>query len=174
MDSDTGPAVWVGCVAAYAQGRLHGAWVELPHDDLSARISTILAKSPARAEEWMFSDYRGMPPLGEHASADDLNTMARLIGEFGVGAVFAAWACTGPDVEECADALVDRNEGAWPSWSDFVEDMAETCGVLARVPEDLRDYFDVAAWGRCTLEQGYQYVRHDDLTYVFRNRGPNE
>ena len=58
--------IWVGCLAAYSYGRLHGSWVDLrltptvPH--LRQCIDQILAGSPhPNSGEWFIGDCAGMP-----------------------------------------------------------------------------------------------------------------
>jgi antirestriction protein len=58
--------VYVACLAAYNNGRLHGAWVDLEgdtdEDDLQEAINWILATSPEPgAEEYAIHDSCGLP-----------------------------------------------------------------------------------------------------------------
>ena len=53
------PAIWVGCLAAYNNGRLHGRWIDLAKDleDIEEEIQNILKSSPEpNAEEWEIMD----------------------------------------------------------------------------------------------------------------------
>jgi len=79
----TAPAIWVGDLAAYNAGILHGEWIkldaEMTIDELDAKVKAILAEGTRRYcretlsaehEEWMISDYEGFGPIriGEYSS----------------------------------------------------------------------------------------------------------
>ena len=95
------PCVWIGCIAAYNNGRLHGEWFDISDDadDNAANIAKILRSSPcpntvktdeetgetyATADEAFCADYDNIPKaladmLGEYPTAQALADAVRLV-----------------------------------------------------------------------------------------------
>lgn len=56
------PRIYVACLAAYNNGRLHGRWIDADQssDDIYAEVEAMLAASPEpHAEEWAIHDHEG-------------------------------------------------------------------------------------------------------------------
>ena len=152
---DTSPRIYVACLAAYNNGKLHGRWIDAAQDpdDIGAEIEDMLAASPEPdAEEWAIHDYEGFRGI-ELSEYEDLETVAKLaslITEHGdLAAGVYAHAGT---VEETARLIEDCYQGAWSSLEAWGEDYLEQTGQLDSLPENLRCYFDCAAFARdCEL-----------------------
>ena len=153
------PRIWVGSLADYNAGRLHGDWFDAAVDDeqLLAEVQAMLdASSEPIAEEYGIFDYDefGAFKPGEY---DDLRTVAgvaRGIKEH--GAAFAVWA----ELHDADPAMLTHFEDAYIGHFDDPEDWARD--MLADidhqldqiVPDSLRGYVqvDYAAWLRdCDL-----------------------
>jgi len=86
----TDPRIYVACLAAYNNGRLHGAWIDANQsaDDIAAEVQTMLAASPEPgAEEWAIHDYEGFGELrlSEWESFERVASIAAGIAEHGPG-----------------------------------------------------------------------------------------
>ena len=86
------PRIYVACLAAYNNGRLHGRWIEAsdPHE-VWQQVSAMLAASPEPdAEEWAIHDYDGFHGcrISEYAGFDTVCALAEFLEERGeLGAV---------------------------------------------------------------------------------------
>ena len=158
------PQIWVGSLADYNNGVLHGAWVDAARDpdEIQADINTMLAASPwtARtgepAEEWAIHDYDGFGPLriDEHENLGWISRVAKGIAEHGLA--FAAYA----DVMQAEELLASFDkayQGHYDSLTAYVEQLINELGydeLLDRVvPTSLRPYvkINVAATARDLL-----------------------
>ena len=154
--------IWAGSVTKYATA-LIGEWVDLPCDDLAARLRDI---DPG-TEEWAIFDsecpalpslrideYDSMQRLNELAEVlegldeDDLQRVDALI-EWGAG-IDAALEHYG-DVYALPDYVdgIDDYQGIGEYYADLLD-------VFAGVPEDspAREYFDYQSYGRDVVLEG--------------------
>ena len=127
-----GPQIWVGSLADYNAGRLHGRWIDAAQDlaDLQADINHMLATAPSPgAEEWGIFDYDGFSPLrlSESEDLDVVSTLAQGISEY--GPLFAHWAdhvdCDRDRLEHFDQALL----GTYPSRTDYVLELLADAGI---------------------------------------------
>jgi antirestriction protein len=66
-DAVTTPRIYVACLAAYNNERLHGRWINAHQspDELYSEVQAMLAASPEPgAEEWAIHDHEGFGPEG--------------------------------------------------------------------------------------------------------------
>ncbi len=59
--------IYVACLAAYNNGKLHGAWIDATQDidDIQEQVSQMLDESPEEdAEEYAIHDYEGYDGYG--------------------------------------------------------------------------------------------------------------
>lgn len=148
------PRIWVGSLADYNDGLLHGAWIEAAREpeEIEADIQTVLADSPAAArtgqpaEEWGIFDYDnfGACRLDQHEDLDWVSGVAKGIAAHGLA--FAAWA----DVVEEPTLLAGFDEaylGHYDSLHAYVEQLINDLGydqLLDRVvPPSLRPYVKI-------------------------------
>jgi antirestriction protein len=129
----TEPRIYVACLAAYNNGRLHGEWIDADQsaDELHEAVARMLAASPQPdAEEWAIHDYEGFGSLrlGEYESLERVATIAAGIAEH--GDAFSAWL----SYDESQDAtdmqsFEDAYRGEWDSLRAYAEDYAEQTGM---------------------------------------------
>lgn len=129
----TAPRIYVACLAAYNNGRLHGEWIDADQsaDELHAAVQRMLAASPEPgAEEWAIHDYEGFGEmrLSEWESFERVSAIAEGIAEY--GAAFAAWLSY-DDSRDLSDvsAFEDAFRGEWDSLRAYAEDYAEQTGM---------------------------------------------
>lgn len=154
------PRVWVGSLADYNNGRLHGVWLDatLDPDELHNAIQFMLRNGyTPGAEEWGIFDYDefGGYQVEEYTSLETVSRIAKGVAEH--GPAFAAWVeLVGDESEELLtdEAFHDHFEGEYNSLEDYVEYILDETGfnseleqVLSVLPEDLRRYVHVDAEG---------------------------
>ena len=66
----------------------------------------------------------------------------------------AAWLSNGCPVDSFSDAC----NGEWEDEVSFAEHMVEKCGILEDMPQNLRRYFDHAAFARDIFINDYTYL----------------
>ncbi len=138
--------VWIGCLAAYNAGRLHGRWVDVDGTtDLEAAKDDILASSAEPgAEEWFIADYEGFGgiEIGESESLATVQHYAELIEE--QGEAIALFIADGHEPEDFQEAY----RGVWDDEQDFTRALVDDLGLLDRADQHLASYFDYAAYAR--------------------------
>lgn len=158
--------IYVACLAAYNNGRLHGVWIDAVKDihDIWTEIRTMLRCSPEPdAEEHAIHDYEGFEGLrlSEYEGLESVCEKAAFIAEHGrLGAEVAAYF--GGDIEEARKALEHHYAGAYASLAEFAEDIT---GDTTEVPDNLRFYIDYERMGNdlaindvIAIETGFQEV----------------
>ena len=149
------PRIWVGSLADYNAGRLHGDWLDaaVPDDELYESVQRILDSSrEPGAEEYGIFDYDefGAFRIGEYEQLDVVARIARGIAEH--GPAFAAYAELHDGDPDMLSSFEDSYIGEYESaaiWAHGVlEDMEST--VHQSIPEDLRGYvsIDYASFAR--------------------------
>ena len=142
------PRIYVACLAAYNNGRLHGAWIAASTpDEVMAQVSVMLASSPEPdAEEWAIHDYEGFEGarLSEYASFETVCALADFIVEHGsLGA--RLYREFGDDLEQARAAFEDY-AGQYRSAADFAEEVTRDSGT--EIPTSLDYYIDWTALAR--------------------------
>lgn len=164
------PQVWIGCLAAYNNGKLFGEWVDIPSDpeELREEIKRVLSKSPEpMAEEWAFMDYSDVPStFGENPDLDKLCEYAELFNEYG-DAIYAFIECFGVD-DLSKETFEDAFRGSWDNFDDFAYDEAELYLAEIEGNEFLKRYFDYESWSR-DLFHDYHSEDIGGYCYVFSN-----
>jgi antirestriction protein len=144
--TDTNPRIYVACLAAYNNGRLHGRWIDAAQDAkaIRAEISQMLESSPEPlAEEWAIHDYEGFGGfrLSESEDIEEVAAMAAQIVEHGEP-YLAALALSSNRAE--ADALMEEYCGQFNSDEAFAEQLLEDGDML---PKDLPAWIHIDwAW----------------------------
>lgn len=166
------PQIWVGSLADYNNGDLHGEWIvaSAEPDELSAAVHAMLARSPAAArgevvEEYGIFDYDGFGTfkVGEYDLLDQVAVVAQGITEH--GAAFAAWAeLHDGDLGMLAN-FEDAYLGHYDQPCNWAEEMLEDIDrtLDAEVPESLRPYIQInyQAWVRDVDLDGSIYIKTD-------------
>lgn len=167
----TNPKVYVACLAAYNNGRLHGEWIDADHsaDELHAAVQRMLAASPEPgAEEWAIHDYEGFGELrlSEYESLERLAAVASGISEH--GEAFAAWLSYDNE-RDPGDlrAFEDAYRGEWDSLRAYAEDYAEQTGLSA-VAEKAGSPYVVVDIDLLARDLGIElYVAENDRNSVY-------
>jgi antirestriction protein len=173
------PQIWVGSLADYNAGRLHGAWIDAAQEaeDLQAAIQTMLETAPTPgAEEWSIfdSDGFGCLRISEMPNLWVISEIARGIVEHGYA--FAGWAAVAGTEPEQLAKFEAAYLGIWNSVEDYTENLLDDLGYTelldTALPEPIRSYvrLDVARFAR-DLELGGQVVTYptseSDRVYVY-------
>jgi antirestriction protein len=129
MTTTDTPQVWIGCLAAYNEGCLHGKWVDATDaDEMEAAKDEIIKTSPALLpEEWFIADYDNFPgaivrELGEYASFQTVANVANALEDH--GPAFAAWLSAQDssldlDADDLGKQFAEHYRGEWDSEQAF-------------------------------------------------------
>jgi antirestriction protein len=172
---------YFACLAAYNNGCLHGAWVDLEEitdaDDLQECINWVLSTSPEPgAEEWAMHDSSGLPTClnsTEWPPLSDLADYAEAIGEITDGDDREAFRLYCNDLGEVADVdeFRDVYEGRHDSGSEFAYSLADDSGMIpadAAWPLTCIDW--EAAWRELEVSGDYSSDRaRGGGVHIFRN-----
>ena len=141
--------IYVACLAAYNNGRLHGRWIDatLGEDHIWEEMRAMLAASPEpAAEEWAIHDYEGFEgaPLSEYSSFATVAALAAFIEERGSlgGKLLEHF---GGELSD-AQAAFEEYAGEHESLADFAQDLTEETGP--EIPKQLEYYINWEAMGR--------------------------
>src|SRR5437763_12192716 len=121
--------VYVACLAAYNNGRLHGRWIDANQspEDIWEEVHAMLASSPEPgAEEWAIHDYEGFGSLrlSEWESFERVSAIAAGIAEH--GHAFTAWLSYDESRDlENPEAFLDAYRGEWDSLRACAEQFAD-------------------------------------------------
>jgi antirestriction protein len=169
------PRVWIGCLAAYNAGRLHGEWVDIPEDadDLREEIARVLKGSPIPgAEEWAFMDLEGVPSGLRHEYADVESLCAYITNLHAAHDERAFYLyCENMD-DDTGEGFDDSYVGSYESETDFAYETVMECGLSGVEPgpalESLSTYLD---WELIARDLGMDHVmvRDGGSVYVFRS-----
>ena len=169
---DNTPRIYVACLAAYNNGKLHGVWIDCDRDadDIWAEINKMLLQSPEPdAEEWAIHDsenWEGIK-IGENEDIERIAELAELISEH--GKAFAVY-CQHHNDEATEEDFQDHYLGKYKDEEDFVYQTWEECGTLKKLKElNINEsYIDWKAIARDWFIDSYFSVEvgyHE--TYVF-------
>ncbi|MHA1574406.1 MAG: antirestriction protein ArdA [Alphaproteobacteria bacterium] len=170
--------VWVGCLASYNAGKLHGEWIDVDGaDELAEAVAAILKSSPEpHAEEFHICDHEGFGPvtIGEYESLEQVAVIAKCIETHGALVVSVALdelgGSNGVDPSDVDDWVSDHYDGAHESLEDWAENYLEGCGTFSGMPDILREYFDFARWAHDQMcGGGYRKVIDGKSIHLFRN-----
>jgi len=159
------PRIYVACLAAYNNGRLHGAWIDAARDawELWDDIRAMLLASPVMdAEEFAIHDYEGFGGvrIAESEGIDRVAEIAAFIVEHGALGAAVLDHCA-DDLDEAREAITGRYLGMHASLADYVQELTEECMTI---PEQLSGYIDWQAMAHdaevggdvFVIETGYQ------------------
>ena len=175
------PRIYVACLADYARGGHHGAWIDAAQTSglILADIKTMLAASPcADAEEWAIHDTADFEPhtLAETAGLDEVAAVAAGIVEH--GELFRKWLTTEIaqpryDSEDLLDKYDDSLLGHWDDTELFAREILHE--RLQEADPLLVTYFDFEAYVRdMVLNREISVINMGPGIVVFRHPGPPE
>lgn len=146
MTSTESGRIWVGCLASYNSGILHGKW--FPAADIREGIAEVLKTSPTPgAEEWFIADYDAFPNLGEYPSIESVEGTAEALDTVSNREAFIAYAsflCLNLYDHAAASDFEEAYCGVYDSLADFAEQHIEECygESLKALPDFLRYRID--------------------------------
>lgn len=187
IDTTTEARAWIGSLAAYNNGRLIGAWIDLDgRDEDEITEAAREAMRPMIAgwmdeaeafDELQVMDHEGIAGLvnGECSIREAVEAAAVYaeIDENALREAFDAYVSNmGPsniDRDSVADDFRDAYVGQFDSLEAYAEDYAESVGMLDEMPANLRPYFDMASFARDMELGGDVYTMPDGWggVYVF-------
>lgn len=165
MSEDIG--IYVACLAAYNNGKLHGAWIDATQelDDIQDQINQMLADSPEPdAEEYAIHDYEGFGGYGlsEYEGIQSVHEIACFIDEYPelAGELLSHF---GGSLDDASKAMEENYSGCYKSLADYAEELTED---TSQIPENLAYYIDYERMGRdmelsgdiYTIETAYDEV----------------
>lgn len=167
------PRIYVACLAAYNNGWLHGAWIDVEDDADAVReaINAMLKASPvAGAEEYAIHDHEGFGgvEIAEYAGVGKVVAIASFLRERGtLGALVLEHFCG--DLDAAASALDEDYWGVFASLADGYQEMTEE---TLTIPEALRLYIDWEAMARDARLNGEVFTVETahDAVHVFWSR----
>jgi antirestriction protein len=142
------PRIYVACLAAYNNGRLHGKWIDAAQelDDIRIELNAMLAASPEPdAEEWAIHDYDNFEGLSlcEYEGIERVHDIALFIEEHGkLGSALLEYY--GSNFDDATRAL-DNYLGCYTSLADYAQALTEE---TSEVPKHLEHYINYEAMGR--------------------------
>lgn len=162
----TSPAVWIGSLHAYNNGRLTGEWTDASDlDQLREAETRVLAKGGG--EEIALMDFQGFGEMiGEYTPLDRVAAIAAAVEEHGEALIhYATYMGLGDEVE--VDELVQGFENAHAgSGYDSLKDYAEErFHEVFEVPDHLAPYIDYGAFETTLDCDGYRCIEG----HVFRS-----
>ncbi len=163
LETDVAPAIWVGSLADYNAGRLHGSWIDAHQrpEQLYTAIEQVLATSPEAAEtglpseEWGIFDYEGFGTyrLGEYEDIGRVALLASGIVEW--GPAFAAWVDDNREPERI-ELFQDAYLGHYVSLSAYGDYLTTENGI-----EEQLDRCIDTAWLRAYVTFDSDQLVHD-------------
>ena len=123
---DDTPKVWIGCLAAYNGGCLHGEWFAIEEhedeDDLHDAVKKILSTSPEGedAEEFHLCDWENLPGLDRYSSLTEVAAIAKSVHKYGYEITKALL-----DHGIRYDELEDAEFSVYESYEDYAQQMTD-------------------------------------------------
>ena len=134
---DNDPAIYIACLAAYNNSKLHGAWCNLTMaataDDIQECIDYVLATSPEPgAEEYAIHDQQLLagPLTGtEWPDLDDIESYLDVYNDLSDNEKIAYRVCCNDTGEILSsESFQDMFMGVYPRPEDYAYELAESCG----------------------------------------------
>jgi len=171
------PSVWVGCLAAYNAGRLHGEWIAVPTDpdELRSAIARVLAASPSPgAEEHFFADSEGWGDLdiGEY---EDVGRLCRIVADMDGMPRDSSEAyltfLAHEDGSGSVEAFEEAYAGTWAREEDYASEFIDSMGGWAgvEVESEAWQWMDEDRIYAAILDDCRTYDSHDGRVHVFRD-----
>ena len=179
ISNASNPQVFVGCLAAYNDGKIHGAWVEaVDLVELNTNARFILFTSPIPgAEEWMISDnlnFQGIN-FNQYTPTEEVVAIATALKEYGKPFAIYRKYYGGYDVTaEFIQHFKEDYKGIFSEREDFVYEELKRRGIIKKVEciglnEGYIDYEKIASdW----FSEDYLDLPSDSSgqVYVYKRR----
>ncbi|MBD2302242.1 antirestriction protein ArdA [Nostoc sp. FACHB-190] len=174
QDDDV-PQIYVACLSAYNNGKLHGMWIDCTQDasDIQDDIEWMLSWSPCcnyeACEEWAIHDFQNWHGIhiDEYEDIEKLAELAQILAEH--GEAYAAYY-----EYDSSDATVENFQehywGEYENEEDFVYNQLEQQGLIKSL-EDMgipSFYLNLSAIARDWFIDSYYSVEESyNKVYVF-------
>lgn len=133
------PRIYVACLAAYNNGKLHGVWIDALNndpDEIMTEVQTMLKLSPEpNAEEWAIHDYEGFDgiQISKWEGFEQVHMYAQFVDGYGeLGAKMLDHCAS--DVTMAKTMMDEHYAGCYVNVADFAEeqitDVTEILGYL--------------------------------------------
>ena len=167
---DLNPKIWLGCLASYNNGSLHGDWVDAHNiDELNESLEKILESSPMPdAEEYYIADYEDFNGCLSsydctHMSLDDVAEIGEALYNLNDDKELEVLEylisdCSYPTFE--ALSLIDDVYYFEGSMLDYAYEYADSC---LEIPEHLENYID---YERLARDLSYDCYETKNLVIV--------
>lgn len=137
---DDAPQVYVACLSAYNNGKLHGMWIDCTQDadEIQDDIEWMLSWSPCHnyeaCEEWAIHDFQNWYGIhiDEYESIEKLAELAQILSEH--GAAYAAYY-EYDSSEASVEGFQEYYWGEYESKEDFVYDQLEQQGLIKNLED---------------------------------------
>jgi len=153
--------IWVGCLAAYNNGNLHGEWIDcegLDVSELQNAVNNILETSPeANAEEFMIFDTEGFGNfVGEYTPLSDVIAITEALTSVDdPDALLEFMDCFSfTSIVDAIDDFESAYRGHYDSEKEFAMEEVENLGELDS-NSLLANYFDYDAYARDLFIDNY-------------------
>jgi antirestriction protein len=162
------PRIYVACLAAYNDGKLHGQWINANQDAdcIYEEIREMLSKSPVpNAEELAIHDLEDFCgcQIEEYADITFVAELAAFISEHGkMGAVLLQYLNF--EIEQANVWMDERYCGLHDSEEDFAR---ETMEEIYSIPDYLQNYIDYEKVARDWFLSDYVSLEVDHQVAVF-------
>ena len=159
MKTNTVAQVYVGTYAKYNSGSIEGAWLDC--EDYSSKEEFLEACAELHKDEndpeFMYQDYEGFPEryYSESGIDTDLWDVYLKVDSDEREAFEAYLSIFDGDFDGDYDDFRERYQGEFKSEEDFAYYIVDECGMLDKVPENLRYYFDYEKYARDLFLDGY-------------------
>lgn len=151
----------------YVEGTLNYTWLSLPatEEEIQAAYKKINVAPNTRYEEAFITDYEcDYYQIGEYENIEELNEMAEEVENLKdyEQEIVKALLNDGYTLEQALELKDDcfYYEGC-DNMTEVAERYIEETGLLDRIPEDLRDYFDYEAYGN-NMETSGHFIATDN------------
>lgn len=169
------PRIYVACLAAYNNGKLHGAWIDLDGtEDVEKSIAQMLTNSPETgAEEWAIHDHEFCNNLSEYSGLDEIKKIAQAYEEcrrrfmdWEMFALYCRHTGRGLDPEHC-DYVEEVFAGCHDSMIDWAYSYVEETGMLNGASPELTRYFNYEAFADDMERDSILTIPHNGEVFVF-------
>lgn len=166
--------IYVACLAAYSNGKLHGEWIPCTDEDtIKDGIKKVLETSPENnkpypCEEFAIHDHEGLGDIGEYTPISDIVARVEFIEEVGdedLALAILEHAC---DLDE-AKTLFENYNGEYKNIGDFAYGLMEDCYDLNAIPDVMRHHIDFDGVARDLFINDYTDINSKNGIYVFTN-----
>ena len=162
--------IYVACLAAYNNGKLHGRWIDANQeaDAIRDEVQAMLKESPeAQAEEWAIHDYDlGGVKISESEDFERVSEVAGLLAEH--GEAFAAYAGNVGVDSVTAEGFQDSYRGHYDSEQAFAEELVSEL-YSEKELGPLANYIDYESYANDLFMGDFYSVNGEGGVYVFSN-----